>query len=104
MFSLIRQLYQNLFTSRMNELYGKLTGTFAYAVRFQVAGFCFEACKVREVWPEFMESFTMNWDSQHADQQRQIGNVDKRLCISQLAFLTRRVPSEVPPQIDGLVR
>ena len=56
----IREFYNNILNYRFNELYGKLTGTFAFTGRFLINGICFESCKLQQAWPDFMETQSIN--------------------------------------------
>ena len=99
-FCIICEFYNNDLNYRLNELYGKLTGTFALTGRNLINGICFESCKLQQVWPDLMETQSINWDSQH---QRLFGNIRKHNCIPELGILTRYVPNKMSAPIHGLI-
>ena len=41
----IRELYNNVLNYRLNELYEKLSETFAFIGRYLINGICFDSCK-----------------------------------------------------------
>ena len=100
----IRKFYSNVLNYRLNELYGKFTGTFAFTRHYLINGICFESCKLQQVRPDFMESQSINWDSQHQEQQRLFGKIRKNDCIRELGILTSHVPNEMSAPIHGLIR
>ena len=100
----ICEFYNNVLNYRLNELYEKLTGTFAFTGRYLISGICFESCKLQQVLPDFMKTQFINWDSQHQEQQRLFGNIWKNNSIRELEILTRHVPNKMSALIHGLIR
>ena len=87
----IREFYNNVLNYRLNKLYGKLIETFAFTGRYLINRRCFESSKLQQAWPDFMETKSINWDSQHHKQQRLFGNIRKNDCVRELGILTRYV-------------
>ena len=100
----IREFYNNVLNYRLNELYIKLTITFAFTDRYLINGICFESCKLLQVWPDFMKTQSMNWDSQHQEQQQLFGNIRNNDCIRKLRILTRHILNKMLAPIHGLIR
>ena len=81
-----------------------MTETFAFTGRYFVDGICFDSCKLQQAWLDFMETQSINWDSQHQEQRRLFDNIWKNDCVRELGILTRYIPNEMSAPTHGLIR
>ena len=63
--NLLKELFKITLSCRLNDLEGKVTGTFEYQHYNLMPSICFESCKLQQVWPKFMSDNTITWDVAH---------------------------------------
>ena len=97
--NLFEELYKNTLSSRLNDLEGKVTGTFEYQDYNLMPGICFESCKLQQVWPKFMRDNTITWDVAHKALADQYGHLSNGNCASQFRKFTQQAPGSPIHQI-----
>ena len=93
---LIREFYSSSLSLQFDRFPETLTGTLASTAYYLPAGICFEACKMQQVWFNFM--------SQTILQSRNLGNFNKHNCEHTFAKLTRFLSDQHSPPIHHIVR
>ena len=90
--TILRQFYEDVLKRRITDLLSSLSGTIAGFEPNVRVGICFEACKLQQLWPEFMEQASIN---------NQLMKTD---CQDRFSRLTRHLPNEFSASIHTLVR
>ena len=98
---LIKEIYTNALSRRLNELVGKATGSGAYQPLYLLPAICFESCKFRQVFRDFMD---IRWTDRNEENARRFGHLVFSKCEREIASMTRNWPSSGDPPIHHQIR
>ena len=90
---LLRELYLTTLSRRLNDVSDEFANLASHTVDLFL-GICFEACKLNQVWNNFIRNDIILWDENHASQQANHGSVNNQMCVREFSRATRNWPSE----------
>ena len=90
---LLRELYLATLSRRLNDISDEFANPASHTVDLFL-GICFEACKLNQVWNNFIRNDIILWDESHATRRENHGSVNNQMCIREFSRATRNWPSE----------
>ena len=91
-FDKFREFYSNVLKRRLTDVWNSRAGQISHFRENIEAGICFEACKLHQLWPDFM--------TQHQVAEGLL----EQSCQVRLGHLTRRLPTDLSAPIHTVVR
>lgn len=85
----LNEIYSEILSLRLNHLYGKIDAGFTYSAHNIIPGICFEACKIQQIFKDFMTNWPILWDSDHQTQAETYGHLSKGVCEREFVKFTR---------------
>ena len=89
----LRELYLLTLSRRLNDVSDNSWSEASHNVNLFL-GICFEACKLNQVWVNFLQSDNIAWDEKHSSRNTNYGPVNSQRCIPEFSRVIRNWPSE----------
>ena len=77
---LIREIYLATLSRRLNDVFDDIANPAFHTVDIYL-GICFDACKLNQVWNDFLKNKYILWDENHASSNTNHGFINKQMCI-----------------------
>ena len=90
---LIREIYLAKLSRRLNDVSDDFTNPASHSVDLFI-GICFKACKLNQVWNDFLKNNYILLDANHASSNTNHGSINKQMCVREFSRVTRNWPSE----------